>query len=372
MHTTRTTANGKVRWVADLGNVNGQRVRRYFRTRREADAEVATARLQRQQAGDVWLSLTAAERLDAARVIMEARARGMTIGQLLHAHDNHAPRLPRVSLRDAVNVTVATKRAGGRRERYLAGLEAYLTAFAKGREEMPIAAIHAQDVEAWFASRNESPSTRASNVGRLSAMFALALRRGWVKENPARMVEPVRLEQRPPVILTPRQAARALSWARRHRPRWLAHVALGLLAGIRPEELLCIRWSSVNFADGVVVIDAEASKVRRRRIVHLEPAASEWLTVAKASGATLPLGAQTARRCRRMLRRVLRMETWPQDVLRHTAASYMLALRQDAGAVALELGNSPGVLLRVYRELVTRRDAARFWGMRPRRWLHGI
>lgn len=124
MHTTRTTANGKVRWVADLGNVNGQRVRRYFRTRREAEAEVATARLQRQQAGDVWLSLTAAERLDAARVIMEARARGMTIGQLLQAHDSHAPRLPRVSLADAVNVTVATKRAGGRRERYLAGLEA--------------------------------------------------------------------------------------------------------------------------------------------------------------------------------------------------------------------------------------------------------
>ncbi|MCP5523587.1 MAG: hypothetical protein H7A46_18775 [Verrucomicrobiales bacterium] len=59
----------------------------------------------------------------------------------------------------------------------------------------------------------------------------------------------------------------------------------------------------------------------------------------------------------------LGFKAWPQDVLRHTAASQLLALRKDAAAVALELGNSPQVLLTHYRELVTREQAAEFWGI---------
>lgn len=362
------TIHGRRRWVADLGRVNGRRVRRFLPTRRAAEAEIETADLQRRAAGDVWLGLTASERLDAAQVITAARGHGLTLREVWDRFvaSNDAPAAS-VPLRVAIEETVLVKRAAGCRERYLDGLDSYLRTFARGREDLPVASITTADLDAWFVARRESPSARASNAGRLSAMFSVALRRGWIRENPTRRLEPVRLEQRPPVILSPPQSARLLVWVRRNRPTCLAHFVLGLMVGIRPEELRAMRWSSVNLDDGVVVVDAAASKVRRRRIVHLEPAALEWLTVARNRGAVLPVPPVTARRCLRALRGVLRLPAWPQDLLRHTAASYLVALRQDAGSVALELGNSPGVLLRVYRELVTRRDAARFWGLRPRR-----
>jgi len=56
---------------------------------------------------------------------------------------------------------------------------------------------------------------------------------------------------------------------------------------------------------------------------------------------------------------------WAHDVLRHTGASMLIALWQDVGRVALELGTSAGMLYRHYREIVKREDAARFWACRP-------
>jgi hypothetical protein len=54
-------------------------------------------------------------------------------------------------------------------------------------------------------------------------------------------------------------------------------------------------------------------------------------------------------------------------VLRHTAASHWLAAWQDAGKVAHELGNSAGILLRHYRELVPRAESEKFWSITPQR-----
>lgn len=86
----------------------------------------------------------------------------------------------------------------------------------------------------------------------------------------------------------------------------------------------------------------------------------------KEAGATLPASHFIMRRLLPKLARVLGLPSWPLDLFRHTAASYWIAHARDAAAVALELGNSVDILLRHYRELVTRKDAARFWALVPR------
>jgi len=50
----------------------------------------------------------------------------------------------------------------------------------------------------------------------------------------------------------------------------------------------------------------------------------------------------------------------------HTAASHWLALRRDAGPVAIELGTSVEILMRHYRELVPDAQAAAFWAIAPK------
>jgi hypothetical protein len=56
---------------------------------------------------------------------------------------------------------------------------------------------------------------------------------------------------------------------------------------------------------------------------------------------------------------------WPNNVLRHSYATYRLAQCQDAARVALEMGNSPQMLFRNYRELADERDAAAWFSLIP-------
>ena len=70
-------------------------------------------------------------------------------------------------------------------------------------------------------------------------------------------------------------------------------------------------------------------------------------------------------RCLRRLRELLGWPIWKKDCLRHSAASYWLATDPDAGRVAMELGNSPGVLMKHYHALVKDADAKRFWELTP-------
>ena len=56
---------------------------------------------------------------------------------------------------------------------------------------------------------------------------------------------------------------------------------------------------------------------------------------------------------------------WPNNGLRHSYATYRLAQCQDAAKVALEMGNTPVMIFRHYRELVMPEDAAAWWNIFP-------
>lgn len=105
-----------------------------------------------------------------------------------------------------------------------------------------------------------------------------------------------------------------------------------------------------------------ASKVRRRRLCPIPPNAVEWLRLCKANGSVSPVIKPT-----QVI--VPLSETagvkWGSDILRHSAASYLLAEHQDAPKVAMWLGNSPGILLNHYFQLVSPEDCAAFWSITP-------
>lgn len=279
-----------------------------------------------------------------------------------------------VPLSSAIEQMLAAKRLAGRRARYLKGLMQYLRMFSRGRESEPIQAIGIDELEEWFTTRGELPATRASNVGRLGALFGYAVRRGWITDNPCLRIERGSIDRSPPKILSLHKTARALIHTLRHDRKFLAWLSLALLAGLRPEEADQMTWERIDFDSGTATVDGVTSKIRRRRIVHLTPAALAWLRLARNAGSVLPLKFITRRRFIRRLRVALRLYRWPQDLLRHTAASHLLAHVGDSGRVARELGNSPGILLNHYAELVSRERGARFASLVPSnrllRWNH--
>jgi integrase len=81
----------------------------------------------------------------------------------------------------------------------------------------------------------------------------------------------------------------------------------------------------------------------------------------------MPWGQRSHTTFRRWLRLLKRDSAalWHQDVMRHTCASYLLASEQDAGNVALWLGNSPKILVAHYWGLAKEEDATAFWSIFP-------
>lgn len=277
----------------------------------------------------------------------------------------HAP--VKITLADSIREVLNAKQIAKRRPRTLRAMRQYLTAFARGRESMPLADVTVELVEQWFDSRTEKPNTKKSNLGRLSSLFSYAVRRRWMPENPTRRIEIPFVDREPPKILTVEECDVLLHWALHNKPPALAWFVLTLLVGLRPEsEADPLTWEQIDLERGRIRVAAAGTKVRQHRIIDLNlTPAVPWLKLAKELGSRLPMPYSTRRKYLRQARDVLGFAAWPPDVLRHTAASYMLAKHQDAGKVAYVLGNSASIIHRHYKALVEPEDAERWFALLP-------
>jgi integrase len=342
---------GQKRWV--VAWTEGERLRRqFYRSRIEAE-EAAELR-----------------RGDNGAVLAQIEAHGLTLRKVWEAYLTATKPVEVAkgpTLAETIEEVLRAKAAGGRSTRYLSALEQALQQFAEGRPATRIGAISTRDVEDWLGSKRLA--SRSTLRSRLSALFSFAVRRGYCAENPCDRLEAVRSERPVPAVFTPRQAAKALVWLRSRMPRALGAFVLSTLCGLRPEEAQATTWEAIRLdapGGAHVVVEAQTSKVRQRRVVYPLPMAVAWLRVAREHGSDLPLPRMAWRRMLHHLRGVLGWKVWPKDVTRHTAATYWLATEPNAHKVAEQLGNSPGILKTHYWALVTREEADRFWKLVPR------
>lgn len=255
---------------------------------------------------------------------------------------------------------LSAQSSNGLRPAYLISLRQYLSAFAFHFSDISLPEIGHKELEEWFQGRREKGATRASNIGRLRSFFSFAVRRGWIEVNPCDRLERVKIDRKAPQILSVKAARVLLTLTARRAPECLPYLALCMFAGVRPSEARQLQWSDIRgqFAH----ISAAASKVRRRRLAFLPANCLEILNSCDRSKPLMP-SHSTIRRRLRLAVKLFRVAQCPQDILRHTAASYLLAKHQDAGKVALWLGNSPKILLTHYTELVTPEEAEQFFAL---------
>ena len=127
---------------------------------------------------------------------------------------------------------------------------------------------------------------------------------------------------------------------------------------------LRLEWEDVRFAQGFVEVATRKAKTAQRRLVPIQANLAAWLA---------PYRGRTGKVCAwiRIGRTASALAKehgidWPNNGLRHSYASYRLAQCQDAAKVALEMGNTPTMIFRHYRELVMPQDAATWWSISPK------
>lgn len=362
MQVRKIDYGGRTRWELDAGRIEGKRRRFFFSTERAASAKLRQLQAERDQIGKQWAHLASTERRQTLEVLAQISAAGFTLRQVWEGFKKAKTAVPvrETALGKAIGELVDAKKAANRRERYLEELRRYLNQFARGREELPVGAIRLDDLLAWFTSREEAPATKASNIGKLSALFDFCVRKGYTDENPCRRLEKVHVEVGIPKIFSVGQCRALMEAAEAVDLGLTAELALGLFAGLRPAEIERISWNLVNLERKFLTVDAAAAKKRHRRLVPLNETCIAWL---KLNG-EIPVAKNRRRRFARICQ-TAGITDWPHDVLRHTAASHLL-VKHGARFASEMLGHSETMLYRHYRELVSPEDNQDFWTILPK------
>lgn len=152
-------------------------------------------------------------------------------------------------------------------------------------------------------------------------------------------------------------------------------VALGAFTGIRSAELLRLSWEDFNWEEFVIDLGCDQTKTASRRLVLILPTLTEWIQpFAKTTGRVLEYSLPVCLReafgtvskkvtnARGTDAQVFR---WKINGLRHSYASYRLALTLDVNSLALEFGNSPQKIFSNYRKVVTRSQGEAWFGVTP-------
>jgi integrase len=363
----------RIEWVLDY-YAGPKRIRKWFKSKALADAERENILGQQKQCGADWIDLTAEERNEVMSVYSEAKREQVSLRQIWEAFKNgklEATPLQRWTLRQAVDATIAADiKRKGIKDDYTKSLEQYLKLFIAGRSEIFVDKITKAHIDEWFSKRNEPATTRNSNLGRLGSMFKVCWQHEAIRDRPDRRVQSLKIISKTPVIFTAEQAKKVLEICTAKTPEVLPYIVLGMFAGVRPEETEKLRWRDVHLKLGKIVIEDAAAKTDQRRTITLHPTAIAWLKTFKQGQADdlIAPSQSTIKRKRKKIREAMGWESWPQDILRKTAASYLAQHHQDVPAVALMLGNSERILKKNYLDMVTaERDCKKFLALKPKK-----
>ncbi len=201
----------------------------------------------------------------------------------------------------------------------------------------------------------------------LYGIFSFSERRGWCCGNPLVAIDIPTTQESSVELLPLPQLRRLLAAARLPEHRACAP-ALGLMlwGGVRPAELVRLRWLDVHVEEGVINIDARLAQAGCARQVTLYPVLRNWLRA--MAPYRLPGAAVVPRawaRRWRALRLAAGVREWNPEALRHTFAAFHLKHFGDEKLLQSDMGNMDMRLLhRNYRgiEDIDARAAAEFWG----------
>jgi integrase len=218
------------------------------------------------------------------------------------------------------------------------------------------------EVKRWLENLDLSQRTRFGVFSECRGLYRWAIRYRILKENPFDQMEPETKGRASKAILTPDQMREALKI---EVPEYLcAWLVLGAFAGLRTAEILRLDWRSVDRRAKNIFIGEDVIKKTsgmRNRYVEILPALTRHLPTPK-TGPVIPIGEKGFEAARQRLSEAMNWPRWPQNALRHSFASYHLAMWKDAGKTAHEMGHtSPQMIYSNYAEAVTLKAAREWW-----------
>jgi integrase len=342
--------------------LSGKWERKFFRTKAEAQTHVRLKEVELLNQGKEGATFPSSLRVMAQHGDEKLRPFGKTISHAVDFYVNHLEATRRsVPVRVAMKELIENRRLSGASKRYCYDLALRIGRFCSAFPDRAVAEITTAQVDDWLSGLRLAPVTRNTFRRDLRTLFSFAATRRYCAENPVIQTAKAKEVDGDIQILTIDQITKLLERADAETlPFW----AIGAFAGLRRSEIERLDWAQVDFESNLIEVKARHSKTAKRRLVTIQPNLRAWLA---------PYVSRRGNICPSNLRKCIEADreraglrdNWPVNALRHSYGSYHLARFNDAAGLALQMGNSPDVIFRHYRELVKPKTAALYWQIKP-------
>jgi integrase len=357
------------------GRRRGNGKREYFKNVADAKTRADQLAVERENLGTAALNFPARDRVMAVecRELLAPWHRSIRDAALHYVAHLKADALRSNSplIRDCVEQYLAARKRDVERnelsKRSFVETQYAVKQLASVVVDVRICDFDAEQLKTYIDSFPVAARTRCNLRLRLSVFFNFCCSKKWITVNPCAGVK-IKVPRHEVVVLTVAEVEHLLRCAEasKFRDVLVPYVVLCLFAGLRPFEAQQLDWSNVDFTTNHIHVLAHTSKKREGRYVHMEPALVRWLRpFARLSGRIC--GANFRKQWESLIKAAgYRAERpWPQDAMRHTAASMLLVIKRNRALVAEELGTSIEVIRRHYRQPILKAVAQRFWALMP-------
>lgn len=345
---------------------DGRRTRERYRTPAEANTAFA---LKTAAVGRDGVEVAGAAESGDLRAIHEFRAAVAdwptkpSVETALRFYVEHQ-RLLKVAgtVQEAVDSRIEDAYRRQLSERSQTDLRLRLGRFARDFGSRSLASVTTVEIQRWIYSQAKHPKTMVNLKLAISSIFCPAHTSGQIAHNPVAALKLPKIISGPPGTITAAQLAAILEVA---PERSRAAIAIQGLAGLRLSEVNRLNWEDVSLTHQLITISEGAAKTAARRHVPLCPALAEWLAPLHKGTGKVSAGKNLLRDDFVKARRMAGGTKWPHNAMRHSCTSAWCAIEHDIARVAGWCGNSPTIIHRDYRALLTADEATAWFAVRP-------
>jgi integrase len=270
-----------------------------------------------------------------------------------------------------LEIYLASLKKGNRSPRHIQTMKSRLTRFSTAFKCTP-KSIRREAIEGFLDQLGVADRTRKNEIGAISQFINWMIR---LKYAPKDLAEEIQAIQKPNI-----QESEVIIWSisemeelLKYSPtECIPYIVIGGFCGLRPSEILRSDWSDITPCGGYLAVRARKGTKARRNAPICEQAKA-WLKPFQNKSGPISNYPRSSKIHRMIVAAInaQRLQNnqpafkWKDNALRHSFGSYRVAQTKNIFQTAHEMGNSPQMIDRHYRHLVTPEDGERFFSISP-------
>ena len=321
-------------------------IRKRFKTSEEAENFAQIKSIEVKNQGTQSLDFTEAMKKDSLKAMSILKPFGVSLTACAEYFAKHEDKVDYdITVQALVNSFLKDSKASDVRPRTLQNYTHMLNDFSNAFGKLSVKTISHTDIDKYLLAWSDKLTSRKRRLSAISIFFNYLIKNGIVESNPTKKCERIKVRDRKaPEIWNEIEVVQMLQYAsflflpvmdarpydNKYPDALELYLAIGFYSGIRPQEILRLKWKDINFKNKTIHISSDVAKERKPRIVEIYDVLLEFLRCKQnnyaldKSSNVIPLSSKQLTRRTNKLMKALGLN-WKQDAMRHTFATYHMA-----------------------------------------------